>query len=776
MKNNNTNFTKSGQPVLRIEDERLLRGQGRFVDNLNFSKQTYLHVVRSYLGHAKIRNIVKDSVIQMPGVLAVFTGKDFARDGILPIPMTMPYKRPGGEKALSAPYHALAQEKVRFVGQPVAIVVAESKEEAFDAGESLEIEYDELPAVTDLKLAASPNAPRLCDDLPDNIGASQTEGDAKEVERVFANSEYVARIELVNNRLVGSPIEPRGLLCEANKKTNKLILYSMHQSATRLHIALCTVFRLEPEQLQIIVNDIGGGFGTKVAIHPEDVLVVYAAKKLKRPVKWTATRSEEFQASVHGRDHWNFAELAFDVGGKILALRIHILANTGAYLTNPALLIPLGLMFRVITSVYHVPAMYIDTKCVLTNTAPIGAYRGAGRPEGIYPMERLVDMASREMGIDPISLRERNMIRTESLPYKTLAGDIIDSGNFKEVLKRTVRQMDWSNFGVRKVDSESRGLLRGRGLACYIEWTGGELTEIVRIEAMAGGKITLFSGTQDMGQGLETVFGQLLSEKLEIPLDAIRIVQGDTDQVKGLGSFGSRSLFVGGSALLEGVKDFLKKGKELAADELEAAVEDLNYQNGRFEVTGTSIGLDLFELAARQDEQSFSTETEKSLEERSWPNGCHIAEVEIDPETGYVKLVRLGSVDDTGNAINPMIVEGQLHGGIGQGAGQVLLEHAVYDTEGQILTGSFLDYALPRADDLPFFESSIFSEAPCLTNPLGAKGVGEIGVVGSIPAIANAILDALWEQGVRNFDMPANPQKIWRLLQKAIKHSKEKIC
>ena len=469
---------------------------------------------------------------------------------------------------------------------------------------------------------------------------------------------------------------------------------------------------------------------------------------------------------MHGRDHWNYAELAFDSTGIILALRVKTLANTGAYLTNPALLIPLGLMSKVITSVYHIPAMYLDTQCVLTNTAPIGAYRGAGRPEGIYPMERLMDMAAREMGIDPVSLRERNMIRTESLPYTTLAGDVIDSGNFKEVIKRAFRQMDWVGFEDRKAESESRGLLRGRGLACYVEWTGGELTETVRIQAEAGGTISLFSGTQGMGQGLETVFSQLLSEQLEIPLEVVRIVQGDTDQVKGLGSFGSRSLFVGGSALLDGAKEFLEKGKELAAEELEAAVEDIYYQNGRFEVLGTSIGLGLFELAARQVELSFSTETEKSLEERSWPNGCHIAEVEIDPETGSVKLVRHGSVDDTGNPINPMIVEGQLHGGIAQGAGQVLLEQAVYDSEGQILTGSFMDYAMPRADDFPFFKSSTYTDAPCLTNPLGAKGVGEIGVVGSIPAIANAILDALWERGVRTFDMPAFPQKIWKLLQK----------
>jgi carbon-monoxide dehydrogenase large subunit len=528
---------------------------------------------------------------------------------------------------------------------------------------------------------------------------------------------------------------------------------------------LCGVFQLEAEKLRIIVRDIGGGFGTKVAVYPEDVLVVYAAKKLKRTVKWTATRSEEFQASVHGRDQRNCAELAFDSSGKILALRLSTLANSGAYLNNPALLIPLGIMPKVVSSVYHIPAVFIETRCVLTNTAPIGAYRGAGRPEGIYQLERLMDLAAREMGISPVTLRVKNMIRCESMPYTTQLGEVFDSGNFHQVMQSAVSKMDWDGFGKRKAASEKCGLLRGRGLACYIEWTGGELVETVRIEAGADGTVSLFSGTQAMGQGLETVFSQLLSSQLEIPIDAIRVVQGDSARVKGLGSFGSRSLFVGGSVLLAGSQEFLAKGKQLAAAELEAAVVDMRYNEGRFEVVGTSIGIGLFELAARQTEHSFSTETEKEVEGRSWPNGCHIAEVEIDPETGSVSLVSHCSVDDTGNPINPMIVEGQLHGGIAQGAGQALLEHSEYDSAGQLLTGSFMDYAMPRADDLPSFKTNIYTDAPSKTNALGAKGVGEIGVVGSIPAIANAVLDALWEHGVRQFDMPAHPQKIWKLLQ-----------
>ena len=755
---------KSGQSVQRLEDERLLRGHGRFVDNLNFEGQVYLHVVRSYLGHAKILNIQAESAFQLPGVVAVFTGEDLIRDGVLPIPMTLPYKRPGGLPALSEPYHALAQGVVRFLGQPVAIVIAESPAAALEGGQCLEIEYEELEAVTDLQQAISPDAPRLCDELPDNIAAAQTEGDAEKVEKAFAKASHVTRMNLVNNRVVGTPLEPRALLCEIEPKSGNLVLHAMHQSLSRLQAVLCGVFQLEAEKLRIIVRDIGGGFGTKVAVYPEDVLVVYAAKKLKRTVKWTATRSEEFQASVHGRDQRNYAELAFDSSCKILALRLSTLANSGAYLNNPALLIPLGIMPKVVSSVYHIPAVFIETRCVLTNTAPIGAYRGAGRPEGIYQLERLMDLAAREMGISPVTLRVKNMIRCESMPYTTQLGEVFDSGNFHQVMQSAVSKMDWDGFGKRKAASEKRGLLRGRGLACYIEWTGGELVETVRIEAGADGTVSLFSGTQAMGQGLETVFSQLLSSQLEIPIDAISVVQGDSARVKGLGSFGSRSLFVGGSVLLAGSQEFLAKGKQLAAAELEAAVVDMRYHEGRFEVVGTSIGIGLFELAARQTEHSFSTETEKEVEGRSWPNGCHIAEVEIDPETGSVSLVSHCSVDDTGNPINPMIVEGQLHGGIAQGAGQALLELSEYDSEGQLLTGSFMDYVMPRADDLPSFKTNIYTDAPCKTNALGAKGVGEIGVVGSIPAIANAVLDALWEHGVRQFDMPAHPQKIWKLL------------
>ena len=755
---------KERTSCMRLEDDRLLRGQGRFVDNLNFDNQVYLHIVRSYLGHAKILSINTDYAIKKSGVLAVFTGEDLIRDGVLPIPMSSRYKRPGGFPALSEPYHALATGVVRFVGQPVAIIIADSKINALEGGESVEIEYEEMASVTDLHSSIAPNAPILCNDLPDNIAASSKGGNAAKVEEAFARAFHITRMNLVNNRVVGSPLEPRALICEIDQKNGDLVLHAMHQSISRLKSTLCKVFQLDSKKLRIIVRDIGGGFGTKVAIHPEDILVVYAARKLNRTVKWTGTRSEEFLSSVHGRDQIYFAELGFDSKGKILALRLDVLANTGAYLNNPALLIPIEIMPKVITSVYHIPSLYYEVRCILTNTAPIGAYRGAGRPEGIYQIERLMDLAAREMGFAPDVLREKNLIRSESIPYTTQLGEVFDSGNFHEVLALAKNKMRWFDFDKRKIESAKRGLLRGRGIACYIEWTGGELVETIRIEAVEEGTITIFSGTQDMGQGLGTVFSQILSTELEIPIETVRVVQGDTARVKGLGSFGSRSLFVGGSVLLAGAKDFLEKGKQLAALKLEAGIDDIIYHQGHFNVIGTSIGIGIFELAASQIEKKFSTETEKVIQGRGWPNGCHISEVEIDPETGFVSLVSHGSVDDTGIPINPMIVEGQLHGGIAQGAGQALLEIAHYDLEGQLLTSSFMDYAIPRSDDLPYFNTNIYAEAPAKNNPLGAKGVGEIGVVGSIPSIANAIFDVLWQCGVNHFDMPAQPSKIWKLL------------
>ena len=755
---------KAGQSVRRYEDERLIRGKGRFVDNMNIAGQAYLHFLRSFHGHARILSIDTSAAKALPGVLGIFTGQDLLRDGVQPIPTAMPFTRPDGEPASSAPHYPLATDAARYMGQAVAAVVATTPAQAVEAAECIAVEYEELPTLISLKDAAAPDAPRLWEGMPDNIAAAKTLGDAEVVEQAFAQAARVTRLELVNPRLVGNPIEPRTSICDYDPESGRRTLHAGHQSAGRLKGGLAHVLQADPEDFHIIIQDVGGGFGTKTPLYPEDATLVYAAGKLKRPIKWRSTRSDEFQATLHARNQESVAELACDADGKILALRAETLANVGAYLLNPGMFIPLFLTTTVISSMYHIPALHLSTKCVLTNTAPLGAFRGAGRPEGVYLTERLVNQAARELGIDPIEFRKRNMITPEQMPYTTPVGESLDSGKFAEVLDRVLEQADWQGFENRKATSQQSGKLRGRGLGCYIEWTGSELNETVTLQAEGSGALTLFSGTQAMGQGIATSYLQILSEQLGLPAEQLAIVQGDTDRTEGHGSVGSRSLFVGGTAMLSGIEDFLKEGRRLAAEELEAATEDMEYEEGRFTVKGTHVGIGLFELARRQAGGKFATKTKKELAGRSWPNGCHVAEVEIDPETGQVRLERYFSVDDVGNAVNPMIVEGQIHGGIANGLGQAVLERTVYDEAGQLLTGSYMDYALPRADDLPVLSGSLFEGAPCLTNPLGAKGTGEIGAVAGPPAIVHAVLDALRDHGIDRIDMPLYPQKIWEAL------------
>jgi len=755
---------KAGQSVRRYEDERLIRGQGRFVDNMNLEGQAYLHFLRSFYGHARIVSIDTTEAKAMPGVLGIFTGQDLLRDGVQPIPTTMPFFRPDGEPASSAPHYPIATDATRYTGQAVAAVVAETPAQAIEAAECIEVEYEELPVLTSLKEAADPDAPKLWEAMPDNIAAAKDLGDPEAVAQAFAKAAHVTRLELINPRLIGNPIEPRTSICDYDPETGRRTLHAGHQSAGRLKGGLAHVLQADPEDFHIIIRDVGGGFGTKTPLYPEDAALVYASGKLKRPIKWRSTRSDEFQATLHARNQESVAELACDANGKVLALRAETLANVGAYLLNPGMFIPLHLSTTVISSMYHLPAVHLSTKCVMTNTAPLGAFRGAGRPEGVYLTERLMDLAAHEMGIAPAEFRKRNMITPEQMPYTTPAGESLDSGEFAKVLDRALEEADWHGFASRKSASAQSGKLRGRGIGCYIEWTGSELNETVTMQAAGSGTLTLFSGTQAMGQGIATSYLQILSEQLGLPAERLEVVQGDTDRTEGHGSVGSRSLFVGGTALLSGIEDFLKEGGRLAAEELEAAAEDLEYADGHFTVKGTHIGIGLFELAGRQPEGRFATKTKKEMEGRSWPNGCHVAEIEIDPETGQVRLDRYTSVDDVGNAVNPMIVEGQVHGGIANGLGQAVLERTVYDEAGQLLTGSYMDYAMPRADDLPALSGSLFEGVPCLTNPLGAKGTGEIGAVAGPPAIVHAVLDALREHGIDRIDMPLYPQKIWEVL------------
>ena len=755
---------KPGQPVRRYEDERLIKGEGRFSDNRTADRKACLYFLRSIHGHARILTIRHQKALKMPGVLGIFTGEDLLKDGVRPIPTNLPFERPDGSPATSAPYYPLATDAARYIGQAVAMIVAETPEQVLEASEYIDVDYEELPAVISLKEALSDDAPKLWHEMSDNIAAAKTMGDDQEVERKFPEAAHVTRLELVNPRLIGNPIEPRTSVCEYDQASGRRTLRTGHQAPGRLKSGLAYVLQQDQGLFRIVIEDIGGGFGTRTPLYPEDAALVYASGKLKRSIRWRSTRSEEFQSTLHARNQESVAELACDSDGRILALRAETLSNVGAYLLNPGMFIPLRLSPSVISSMYHIPAVFLSTRCVMTNTAPIGAYRGAGRPEGIYLTERLIDKAAREMKIDPVEFRRRNLIRPEQMPYTTPAEESIDSGKFAELMDRALEESNWHGFEERRRASIERGWLRGRGLGCYIEWTGSELNETVTVEASTSGTVTLYSGTQAMGQGLVTSYLQIFSEKLELPPSRLRIVQGDTDLVEGHGSVGSRSLFVGGNALIGGTEEFLEKCLRLAASELEASQEDLEYRQGSFQVRGTRVGIGLFDLCARQSSNSIVHKTSKELAGRSWPNGCHVAEVEIDPETGQVTLDRYTSVDDVGNAVNPMIVRGQIHGGIAAGLGQSLLERTFYDDAGQLLTGSYMDYALPRADDVPKLSVSLFEDSPCLTNPLGAKGSGEIGAVGGPPAIVHAVLDALSERGEVLVDMPLNHQKVWELL------------
>ena len=783
MKISTETIIPKGHSMSRVEDQDLITGRGRYTDNNKLARMVHLHLVRSHHAHARIISIDSSKALEMPGVLAVYTVDDLIRDGVNPYPVPGPpdfspkdiveagYRREDGSPMQAPIWYALAKDEVRYVGEPVVAVLAETVAQAVDAAEMVEVNYETLPAVGTIEQAASPDAPQIWKGAPGNVLIRMELGDQDKTEKALSQSAHVTRLELKNNRLVGNALEPRASVCERDPQTGRFTLYAGHQSPTGLRESLAkNIFNWDLKQLRVVVGHLGGGFGIRAETYPEEILTVYAASKQNRPVKWCASRTEDFVGTVHGRDQINSAELACDAQGRIQALKIDTLGNAGAYPTG-GVCIPLVVGTKITTSLYHVPTFYYDARMYLTNTMPMGAYRGAGRPEMIYLIERLIQKTAEEMGIDPIEFRRRNFISPQSMPYTTAIGEVYDSGRFSDVLDSVLESSGWNSYEQRRQGSEQRGMLRGRGISCYIEWTGAVWFEEVTTAAQSDGSVTLYTGTQNMGQGLQTAFTQILSEQLGLPASKIQVVQGDTDLVKGVGSFGSRSLYIGGSAVVEGAEKFVEEGKRLAANALEAAIEDILYEQGCFSVVGTNVGIDLFDLAAQQPDEQFSVYSKTNLVNEngvgypSWPNGCQVAEVEIDPETGTVRLDRLTSVDDVGNAVNPMLVEGQVHGGIVQSVGQAILEEAHYDEEGQLLTSSFMDYAMPRADDLPSFNCGLFKDAPCLTNPLGSKGVGELGTVGATPAIVNAVMDALRGRNVTGLEMPLKPEKIWKVLQ-----------
>ena len=762
----------SGQAVRRLEDDALLAGTGQFTDDVSLQEQTHLFFVRSPYPHARIVAVDTSAALAMPGVLKIVTGADLVAAGVKPIPGIGGFTRADGSPCATPPRRPLAHERVRFVGEAVAAVVALSLRQARDAAEAVMVDYDEPPMVVDVSDAMASGAPALCPEAPDNIAAQARYGDAAATAAAFAAARHVIKLDITNQRLAALSLEPRSVLAGFDAASQRLTIRMSTQMPSGVRNSVCDALDIPKEAVRVIVGDVGGGFGMKTGVYPEDVAVAYCARTLQRAVKWVADRSEEFVSSTHGRDLQSHAELALDESGKILALRLASLANVGAYPTGAGAAIQLLIGPWVQTSVYDIQTIDFHFQAVMTNTAPTSAYRGAGRPEAIFIMERLMDEAARQTGIDRLALRRRNFIQPAQMPYKNPMGQVYDSGRFEAVMDQALVLADWQGFDARAADSKQRGLLRGLGISTFLEWTGGNaLEERVTLSVRADdGVIEVFSAVNAMGQGILTSLTQLVVDAFGVPPEKVRVVLGDTDRGDGFGSAGSRSLFTGGSAVRIGAERTIEKARQLAAREFEAAEQDITYAEGSFTVAGTDLSIDLFALAARQDEQCIFMDSTTAVVGPSWPNGCHISEVEIDPLTGHVAVVAYASVNDVGRVVNPMIVRGQLDGGAVQGIGQALCEHLVYDREtGQPVTGSLMDYAAPRADDAPPFKTEMDQSTPCLNNPLGVKGVGELGTIGAGPTVVNAVADALARHGMAaqasRLQMPLSPSRLWHWMQ-----------
>lgn len=757
----------AGQPVRRVEDRRLLTGRGRYIDDKPADGALWLAVLRSPHAHARILRIDSAAARAMPGVARVLTGADLVADDVGTIPTLSIFKRADGSPMSVPPRRLLAHELVRFVGEPVAAVVASSLTDAQLALEAVAVEYEVLPAVTDPVAALQPGAPVVWDAAPDNIAAVTSYGDPAAVEAAFASAAHRVSLDLVSQRLVPSAMEPRSTIAEVDASTGRLTLHTQSQTPTSTRDILADAILKRPkDSIHVRVGDLGGGFGQKTGLYPEDGLVAYAAVKLQRTVRWRGDRTDEFVGGTHGRDLTSTGEFALDAKGRVLAYRVRSLGGTGAYLAGAGGIIPLVLGPFVQTGVYDLPLVHFEVKAVMTHTAPVGAYRGAGRPEAVFIVERLMDAAARQIGIDPRAIRKLNYIKPAKLPYTNAVGQVYDSGAFAHMLERASTLSDWDGFAARKKAARKKGLLYGRGLTSYIEWTGGRAhTEKVSLHATAEGRVVLHSGTQAMGQGLETTYSQMVASSLGIALDKIDVVQGDTDLAQGIGSVGSRSLFVGGTAVAVSAGELIAKAREKAAHILEASVGDIEYLDGWLSVVGTDRRVGLFDIAAKEKDARLRVDSTGEVDGPSWPNGTHICEVEIDPLTGITRVVRYTTVDDVGVAVNPMLVTGQVHGGVAQGIGQALYEGVSYDSEGQLLTATYQDYCIPRAADIPAIAVTLDDSAPCRTNPLGAKGCGESGAIGGPPCIVNGVIDALSPYGVTSLNTPLTPEKVWRAIR-----------
>lgn len=770
-----------GQPVSRKEDPTLVQGLGRYADDNVLPGQVYATMVRSQAAHGLIRSIETDEAKAMPGVLAVLTGQNLIDAGLGLMPSGMSMKNRDGSDMLKPEQQPLTVDKVRYVGDPVAFVVAETKAQAEDAAEAVFVDLEMLPAVTDAAGAAAPGAALVHDGVPGNVILDFHYGDAGKVAAAFAKAAHVTTMKLWNSRVAVAPIEPRSALADYDAANDHWTLRLGCQGAFPMRNSLTKPLNVKSDQIRVLVGSVGGSFGMKSACYPEYVCIMHAAKVLGRPVKWTDKRSESFLSDSHGRNHDMEPSMAFDAEGRILALRVTGYGNTGAYLSNGGVNQSTGNLVKNSISVYATPAQEIATKSIFTHTTPVGPYRGAGRPESNYYLERLLDQAAYEMSIDRIEIRKRNHIQPDMLPYTTPAGTVYDSGNFPAVLDKALECADWDGYPARRAESEANGLLRGIGIGQYLEVTGPPSKEMGGIRFEDDGTVTMITGTMDYGQGHATPFAQILATRLGVPFESIRLIQGDSDELLfGGGTGGSKSLMNSGTAIYEAAEMVKDKGREIAAHLLEAAPADIeftiNANGGQFAIVGTDRSIGVMELAQKLREgadlpegapTSLSVEHVMDTPPFTYPNGCHIAEVEIDPDTGVISVERYVMVNDFGVVVNPMLVAGQAHGGVAQGIGQAILENVVFDEDGQPLTGSFMDYALPRASDMPNidFMSQQHLPTPAKTNPLGVKGCGEAGCAGAMPSVMNAIVDALSVYGIRHIDMPATPLKVWELIQ-----------
>ncbi|MEZ5924904.1 MAG: xanthine dehydrogenase family protein molybdopterin-binding subunit [Hyphomicrobiaceae bacterium] len=774
-----------GASMKRREDARFLKGIGKYTDDMSFPRQTYCYILRSQVAHGKINKLDTAAAAKMPGVVAILTSKDFEGVGGVPCGWLVT----GTDGPMKEPKHPiLAEGKVRHVGDPIAAVIAETLNQAKDAAEKIDLDITELPAVVDMKKALKGGGTPVHDEAADNLCFNwDFPGDSAEVDAAIAGAHHVTKLDLVNNRLIANAMEPRAAIGAYDPSLDEHTLVTTSQNPHVIRLLMgAFVLGIPEHKLRVYAPDVGGGFGSKIYHYAEEALVTWAAKKIGRPVKWTAERSESFISDAHGRDHVTHAEMAFDKDGKILALKCQTLANMGAYLSTFAPCIPTYLHGTLLAGQYTTPKIYCNVKAVFTNTVPVDAYRGAGRPEATYILERLMSKAAREMKIDQAELRRRNFIQPSQFPYQTPVAVQYDTGNYEASLDAAMKLADYKGFEARRADAKAKGKLRGIGVCSYIEACGiapsslvgalgarAGLYEAATIRVNPTGSVSVLTGSHSHGQGHETTFAQVVADKLGISSDAVEIVHGDTDKVPfGMGTYGSRSIAVGGAAIVNALNKVIDKGRKIAAHLLEASEGDIVFEGGAYKVKGTDKQKTFGEIAltAYVPHKYPIDQIEPGLEETAfydpknftYPAGTYIAEVEVDPDTGRTKVVQFTAADDFGNIINPMIVEGQVHGGLVQGIGQALLEHAVYNENGQLVSGSLMDYAMPRSDDVPSFKVTTTS-TPCTHNPLGVKGCGEAGAIGSPPAIINAICDAI---GVDHIEMPATSERVWRAINK----------